>query len=166
MMAFMEERRDAARADGDQSRARLEGILDAGQLETWDDMVLERRAFARGRASVQRGSRSAMRGNRSFRGARSDMRSGRAGMRGGRAFRGEGRRGPDDRGFRRGPGTRGPGGDDAPGEPGSVPDGIRWATAKSMSVRTALSGRRTKATSWAAPARCRARSRICKRALV
>lgn len=95
VMAYMEERRDALRTSQEQSRTRLEGILGADQIETYDGLVRERRAFARGRASVSRGGRDGVRGGRSgVRNSRSGVRSGR---RGDRNWQGDGP------GFRRGP---------------------------------------------------------------
>ena len=100
MMAYMEERRDAMRGAQDESRARLEGILNATQLERFDGLVRERRAFARGRASAMRGGRDG------FRGARDGVRGGRAGIRGGRGNLRSGRGGFRGRaGVRRGPGA-------------------------------------------------------------
>ena len=106
MMAYMEERRDALRGSQDESRARLEGILDATQLQTFDGLVRERRAFARGRASAMRDGRQGVRGSRpGVRGGRSGVRGGREGIRGRR----EGAR--PGHGFRGRPGGRsGPGG--------------------------------------------------------
>ena len=97
MSALLEGRREELRSTRDDARARLEGILDAGQLETLDGVIRERRAFARGRASAGRGGRPGMRG-------------GRGGARPGRGTMGGGRRGLRDSGpgmRPRGPGMRG-----------------------------------------------------------
>lgn len=97
MRALLEGRREELRSTRDDARARLEGILDAGQLETLDGVIRERRAFARGRASAGRGGRPGMRG-------------GRGGARPGRGTMGGGRRGLRDSGpgmRPRGPGMRG-----------------------------------------------------------
>ena len=111
VMAYMEQRRDAVRASGEQSRARLEGILNASQLQAYDSVVRERRAFAKGRASAMRGTRGGVRGERmGIRGDRSRLRAGRHGVRGrlGRRGDGPGLRGGrgwsrHDARFRRGP---------------------------------------------------------------
>ena len=111
VMAYMEQRRDAVRASGEDSRARLEGILNASQLQAYDSVVRERRAFAKGRASAMRGTRGGIRGGRmGIRGDRSRLRAGRHGVRGRLGRRGDG---PGFRGgrgwsrqdvrFRRGP---------------------------------------------------------------
>ena len=104
MMTHMQERRDALFRSRSDSRSRLEGILNERQLQTFDGVVRERRAFARGRASAGRGGRPGMRGGRpDMRGGRPGMRGGRPGMRGGRTGMRGGR--PGMRGGR--PGMRG-----------------------------------------------------------
>lgn len=115
MMAYMQERRDALLGSrNNDSRARLEGILNERQLQTFDGIVRERRAFARGRASAGRGGRPGMRGGRpGMRGSGPGMRPGGPGMRGGRPGMRDGR--PGMRGGRPGM-RRGPGGER--GEPG------------------------------------------------
>lgn len=55
LMAFMEDLRASAPATREQRRERIEAVLDEAQLETLSQIRAERRAFARGRASVRRG---------------------------------------------------------------------------------------------------------------
>ncbi len=102
MRTLMEERRDAILRLRDDSRARLEGILNERQLETLDGVVRERRAFARGRASAARGGRPGMRGGR---GAGRSGRDGARGARPGMLGRRPGMR-PDRPGLRGRPGMR------------------------------------------------------------
>ena len=111
VMAYMEQRRDVVRASGEQSRVRLEGILNVSQLQAYDSVVRERRAFAKGRASAMRGTRGGVRGGRmGIRGDRSRLRvvhhrvRGRLGRRGdGPGFRGGRGWSRQDVRFRRGP---------------------------------------------------------------
>jgi hypothetical protein len=76
MMAFMEDRRDAARGATDQRRARIEGVLTEAQLEQVQELRTRARAFARGRASVRGSDRPGFRGRP---GVRSGDRRGRFG---------------------------------------------------------------------------------------
>lgn len=93
MMAFMEQRREAATGEAEARRAELNALLTETQLETLDGMRREARAFQRGRASARSGRGA--RGSRGVRGAR--------GSRGERGFRGA-RGGWDRQGMRRGRG--------------------------------------------------------------
>lgn len=74
MMAYMAERRDAMRGTEEESRTRLEAILDGSQMQMYEGILRERRAFARGRASGMRGARGGLRGRAS------GMRGGRGGV--------------------------------------------------------------------------------------
>jgi len=80
MMAFLEERRDAASATRPDVRAQIEEILDEAQLESLEELQGQRRAFLRGQATAR--------------------------ARGGRALRGQ-TRGDDQRGARLNRGFRG-----------------------------------------------------------
>lgn len=115
LMRFQEERRRDAETSQDESRTRLEGILGAEQLESWDGLVRERRAFARGRASARRGGRGA-----GWNG-RSSARQGRTGIRGERPSVRRGRVAPGVRreGFR---GPAGRDGEDEFGPPDASPE--------------------------------------------
>ena len=77
MMAFLEERRDAAEDVSEARRAEVESVLNETQIEMLDDLRTRSRAFARGRASARggRGVRGA-RGQRSFRGERGNRMDG------------------------------------------------------------------------------------------
>lgn len=82
MMAFLEERRDAAPAARTDVQEQIAGILTDAQLETVDQMQSQRRAFVRGQASVRSRAGRSLRGqnrvgvqrgtpfNRGFRGRR------------------------------------------------------------------------------------------------
>ena len=104
MMAYMADRRDAMLGTQEDSRVRIEGILDTSQMQMYEGVLRERRAFARGRASGMRGGRGGVRGRASgMRGSRGGVRGPASGMRGGRG----GVRGPAS-------GMRGGRGGDAP----------------------------------------------------
>jgi uncharacterized membrane protein YgcG len=80
MMAFMENRRDAAMATAGDLEARIQGVLTETQLGSLEETRARRQAGARGRASA-RGGRSGGHGARGGRGARGarGARSGREG---------------------------------------------------------------------------------------
>lgn len=118
MMAFFEDRQEANAALATERRASLEGILNEVQLETIDDVRMQRRAFARGRASARRGGarRQGVRPQR-FRGPRGERGAQRSGLRGAR-----GPGGAQGQGIRE---RRRPGGVEAQGFPGrGRPDSI------------------------------------------
>ena len=96
LMAFIEDRREASGDLREEERSRLEGVLDAEQLESLQEFRTRGRSFAAGRSSARRGGRN---GIRSGRGA---IRSGRdvRGSRIDRARRGRDIR--DDGAWRRG----------------------------------------------------------------
>jgi hypothetical protein len=96
MTAYKAERRDAMRGTEEESRTRLEAILDGSQMQMYEGVMRERRAFARGRASGMRGARGGVRGRAS------GMRGGRGGVRAPDEMRRGGRRGGTT-GFRRRP---------------------------------------------------------------
>lgn len=104
LMAFVEDRRAESGDLRSEHRSRIEGVLDATQLETLQLRQVRTRSFRRGRASVSRGGQAGVRsGQRSFRDGRNargsrGMRA-RQGVRGDRSLRGA-RQGRD--GFRRG----------------------------------------------------------------
>lgn len=94
MMAFIEDRRAAMGDRRADHRASLEGVLDAEQLETLQDIGSRSRSFRGGRAGARAGrdrvrslragvraGRGSFRGSRGMRGARG------AGIRSGRGFR-------------------------------------------------------------------------------
>ncbi|MEM7414129.1 MAG: collagen-like protein [Gemmatimonadota bacterium] len=93
MMAFMEQRREAASGDAEARRAEVNALLTESQVGMLDDLRSQARAFQRGRASARSGRGA--RGSRGVRGAR--------GSRGERGFRGA-RGGWDRQGMRRGRG--------------------------------------------------------------
>jgi hypothetical protein len=88
-MAFMEDRRAGSGDLRAEHRSRLEGVLDATQLATLQQMRVRGRSFSRGRAGIARGGRDGVRnGRRSFRdgrGARGP--AARQGLRGDRGRR-------------------------------------------------------------------------------
>lgn len=110
MMAFLEDRRDAAADRSEDRRASLEDVLNETQLEAIDNARMRAGAAARRGAISRRNGGGAARGQ----GFRNSRRSG-GGQ--GQGFRGQrGPRGGEGQGFR---GPRRPGGE-AEGSPGSA----------------------------------------------
>jgi len=104
LMAFMEDRRAESGDLRAEHRSRLEGVLDATQLETLQQVRVRGRSLSRGRAGLARGGRDGVRNDRrsvrAGRGVRGSRGAGpRQGLRGDRGQRWE-RTGRD--GFRRG----------------------------------------------------------------
>ena len=99
LMAFIEDRRATSGDLREEERSRLEGVLDAEQLESLQELRIRGRSFAAGRSSARRGGRNGMRSGRGT------IRSGRdvRGSRIDRARRGRDIRddGPWRRNFRR-----------------------------------------------------------------
>jgi len=95
MMAFLEDRRDAAADRSEDRRASLEGVLNETQLEAIDNARMRAGAAARRGASVRNG-RDAARGQglQNSRGSRGGQGQGFRGQRGPRGGQGQGFRGP------------------------------------------------------------------------